>query len=64
MENNKAIAQRFYSEVINKGDTTTMKSIMATDFIDHNASPNQPKGIEGFRQFLIMAATAFPDIQI
>ena len=62
--NYKAIANQFYSEVINKGDTAVMKLIMAENFIDHNAAPNLPKGIEGFKQFLTMVATAFPDIQV
>ena len=64
MENNKMIANQFYSEVINKGDTVLMKTIMADDFIDHNAPPMQPKGSEGFKQFLKMLGSAFPDIQV
>lgn len=62
--NNKSIANQFYAEVISKGDSSVMKSIMAENFIDHNAAPNLPKGIEGFKQFLTMVVTAFPDIQV
>lgn len=64
MASNKAVATRFYSEVINKGDSVAMHLIMAENFIDHFALPNQPKGIEGFKQFLTMVTTGFPDIQV
>src|SRR5258705_3165373 len=64
IEKNKHIANQFYSEVINKGDTALLNSIMAENFIDHNAAPDLPKGMEGFKQFLTMVGTAFPDIQI
>lgn len=37
---------------------------MDKGFVDHNATPNLPKGIEGFKQFLAMVATAFPDIRV
>ena len=63
-EKNISIANQFYSEVINKGDTTIMKAIVAENFIDHNAAPNLPKGIEGFKQFLTMVGTAYPDINV
>jgi steroid delta-isomerase-like uncharacterized protein len=64
MEKNKELARRFYQEVINEGNGTVMQQIMAEDFIDHYASPDLPKGIEGFKAFLKMIATAFPDIKV
>jgi steroid delta-isomerase-like uncharacterized protein len=63
-EKNISIATQFYNEVINKGDTGVMNSIVSDNFIDHNAPPNSPKGVEGFKQFLTMVGTAFPDIQV
>src|SRR5690242_7563779 len=64
IEKNKSIASQFYSDVINKGDTVIMKLIMAESFTDHNAAPNFSKGIEGFKQFLAMVSTAYPDVQV
>lgn len=64
MEKNKELAVKFYQVVINEGNDTVMKQIMAEDFIDHNASPDLPKGIEGFKTFLKMIASAFPDINV
>jgi steroid delta-isomerase-like uncharacterized protein len=63
-EQSKSIAVRFYSEVVNKGDTSAMNEVMAEGFIDHYAAPHLPGGHEGFRQFLTMVATAFPDIRV
>src|SRR2546425_494110 len=64
IEKNKSIATQFYLDVINKGDTVTMKLILPENFIDHNAAPNFSKGIEGFKQFLTMVTTAYPDAQV
>ena len=63
-QENKMIAQKFYTEIVNKADIPTMDAIMSDAFIDHNASPGTPSGIDGFRQFLKMVSTAFPDIQV
>jgi steroid delta-isomerase-like uncharacterized protein len=41
-----------------------MKLLISEDFIDHNAIQKQPNGIQGFKQFLTMMRTAFPDIHV
>lgn len=64
MKINKYIVGQFYTDVINKGNEDVMKEIVSDNFIDHYASPNHPKGINGFKEFLNMIATAFPDIQV
>jgi steroid delta-isomerase-like uncharacterized protein len=61
---NISIAGQFYSEVINKGNNALMDTIVSQDFTDHNAAPEQPKGIPGLKQFLSMVSTAFPDVQV
>lgn len=63
IERNKTIVSQFYNDVVNKGDISVIKLIMAQDFIDHNATQTQPNGIEVFKEFLTMISTAFPDIQ-
>lgn len=63
MNNLKDIAYRFYNEVLNKGDLNLMPEIMAENFIDYNSDSEQ-QGIEGFKQFLQMVSTAFPDLHI
>ena len=38
--------------------------LTASNFIDHNATPGLPPGLEGFKQFVVMYREAFPDMQI
>jgi predicted ester cyclase len=66
MEQNKhkEIAARFYNEILNKGNLDLLNEVMARDFIDHNAAPDQGPGIEGFKGFVKMVTTAFPDLHI
>lgn len=63
METNKEIAMQLYNEVINKGKLEKLESIMDPNYRDHLA-PQQPPGIQGFKDFLKMVSTAFPDIQV
>lgn len=63
MDNLKDIAYRFYNEVLNKGGLNLLPEIMAENFIDYNSDSEQ-QGIEGFKHFLQMVSTAFPDLHI
>jgi steroid delta-isomerase-like uncharacterized protein len=63
MKNVKDIAYRFYNEVLNKGDLNLLPEIMTENFIDYNSDSKQ-HGIEGFKEFLQMVSTAFPDLRI
>ncbi|HEY5615288.1 MAG TPA: ester cyclase [Bacteroidota bacterium] len=63
-EENKALAHRFYKEVINKANFSLAEELLSPEFRDRYAPLNQPQGIEGFRQLLTMVATAFPDVQV
>src|SRR6266498_2338500 len=63
MEANKELIKRLYEEVIDQGKIGMLDSIMDPDFRDHLA-PQQPPGIQGFKDFLKMVATAFPDIHV
>jgi steroid delta-isomerase-like uncharacterized protein len=61
---NKELAVRFYNEALNKGNLELLNNIMSEDFIDYNSSSGQLQGLEGFKKFLNMVITAFPDLQI
>ena len=63
-ETNKALVGRFFGEVVNKGNMELAEEVMAVDFVDHNASPEATPGLEGFKQFISMVGTAFPDISV
>ena len=58
------LANRFYSDVINKGDLVAMNDTVSEDFTDHFAPPNSKPGLDGFKDFLGMVSAAFPDIRI
>ena len=61
---NRAVVMKFYNTVVNKGDTSALPEIMSGRFVDHFAAPGSPQGIEGFKKFLGMVSTAFPDLQV
>lgn len=63
-DDTKTIARRFYEEVINKGDMRLAKQLIAADYIEHPRLPGVGSGLEGFKQFIGMVSTAFPDIYV
>ncbi len=63
-EENKAIVRRFYEEVVNKSNLRLAEELIASNYIEHSAPPGLAPGLEGFKQFLTMIGTAFPDIHV
>ena len=61
---NKAIVRRFFEEAVNKGNMTVVDELIAQNYIEHKGPVGPPSGIEGFKQFIAMVATAFPDLQV
>lgn len=61
---NKTIVRRFYEEVVNEGNMTLAGELIARDFTEHGGPPGQPTGMAGFRQFVTMVTTAFPDLHV
>lgn len=59
----KAIARRFYDEVMTKGKTDVINEIVAPDLVEHEEFPGLPGGREGLHQFVSMMHTAFPDLR-
>jgi steroid delta-isomerase-like uncharacterized protein len=65
IEENKAIVRRLYEEVHNKGNFVVADELVATNFIDHNASsPEIPPGPEGVKQTFTTFHNAFPDFNV
>jgi steroid delta-isomerase-like uncharacterized protein len=62
-DENRALVERFYEEVISGGNVDALDELMAPDFIEHGASPGAPGGREGFRQFVGRLRSAFPDFR-
>jgi len=62
IEENKAMVRRIWEEVMNKGDLAVADEIMATNYIFHGPGGVNANGPEGFKQYVAMYRTAFPDI--
>jgi steroid delta-isomerase-like uncharacterized protein len=58
------LIQRFYDDVIGKGDLEVVTELTADDFVDHEEGlPGQPSGLEGVKFFVNTMREAFPDIK-
>ncbi len=64
VEENKALLHRYVEEVHNKGNLDALDQFYAADFVDHNAFPGIPPGIEGMRQTYTMIHSALTNIHI
>ena len=64
-EDNKAIARRFYSELVNQGDLSLADKLVVEDFVDHNPpGPDIAPGREGLKQVFSTFRSAFPDMRM
>lgn len=62
VEENKAIARRFYEEIWNRGDMAAADELIATNIIDHDQNPeSRVRGPESVKQLATSNRTAFPD---
>ena len=63
VEDNKANIRRLVEETINKGDLSVADEIIAPDYVYHFPGMDF-KGTEGFKQFITIQRTAFPDLHV
>jgi steroid delta-isomerase-like uncharacterized protein len=61
---NKVAMRRIFEEAWNQGDFTVVEEIFSPDYVAHFAPPGAPTGREGFRWFITMYRTAFPDLHL
>ena len=62
-QENKANAPSTYlEEVINRGNVAVIDELSSPNFVDHSAPPGVPAGNEGFKVFITVFRTAFPDL--
>ena len=65
VEDNKALVQRLYDEVINQGNIDLTDEFFSEDFVEHEAFPGLPTtGPEAPKAAFAMLLAAFPDLQI
>jgi predicted SnoaL-like aldol condensation-catalyzing enzyme len=59
-EQNKAVVRRFFEAAISTMDTALVDELFAPDYVNHM----MPGGREGFKQFLPMLRSAYPDLKM
>ena len=62
-EENKAIVRRVIEELVNKGNLAIADEVLASNYIYHFPT-HDIKGPEGFKEFIGMMRTAFPDLHV
>lgn len=60
-EANKALLQRYFEEVANKGDLDLIDEMVAPDYVGHMPE-GEAIGIEGAKQHIMVFRSAFPDL--
>lgn len=63
LEENKAIARRFFEQVWNKGNLDVIDETHSAGYVLHDPT-GDIKGTEGLRQFVMVYRTAFPDFHV
>ena len=64
-EENKAIVRRVNDEVWNMGNLEAIDELIADDFVTTViGAPEQIRGPDGFRDFVLMYRKAFPDLRL
>lgn len=64
-EENKAIARRYYDEIMNRANLDTIDELMSPDFMFTIPTHPEPyHGPEGFKQLVTMLHGAFPDVHL
>ncbi len=61
-QENTASATRFLEEVMNRGNLSVIDELSAPNFVDHSAPPGVSPTNEGFKAFVAMFRSAFPDL--
>jgi predicted ester cyclase len=61
-EQNKEIVRRTHAEVWSKGNMEIIDELYDTDYIAHWTSGPDTQGLDGLREVILEARTAFPDL--
>src|SRR5579863_780857 len=59
----KALMQRLYEEVFNRGDISVVDELFSPTFRD-NSTPAQSPGLEGVKGYVAAVREGFPDIHV
>jgi len=61
---NKALVQRWFEEVWNKGRTEAIDELLASDGVVHGLGPSDLRGPAEFKPFHAAYRNAFPDVRL
>jgi predicted ester cyclase len=62
-EQDKALARRFYEDIMNKKRMDVIDELISRDYIDHSPLPGQGPGLQGLKDSFSMLLKAFPDLR-
>ena len=62
-EENKAVARREVEELYARGNLDAAEEIYAPNYVGHDSTSGDIRGIEGAKQFAATFRQAFPDLQ-
>jgi steroid delta-isomerase-like uncharacterized protein len=62
-EENKETVRRIIKELVNKGNLAIADEVLASNYVYHFPT-HDIKGPEGFKEFIGMMRTAFPDLHV
>jgi steroid delta-isomerase-like uncharacterized protein len=61
-ERSRELAQRYFDEILNKGDTAAIDALLTPDFVFYIATiPGGVRGRDAYKDFLHNLRNAFPD---
>jgi steroid delta-isomerase-like uncharacterized protein len=64
MADYKALARRWFSEVMSEDKREVIDELCAPDFVDHNPFPGTSGDLAGLKDFVAQIREAFPDLQM
>ncbi|MDP9356442.1 MAG: ester cyclase [Chloroflexota bacterium] len=64
VEKNKDLIRRVIDRAFNHGDLDIVAEVLADDYLDHAAGPGAPRGLEGFRGFVVAFRATLPDVVV
>jgi predicted ester cyclase len=62
MADSKALAQRWFTEVMNQGNEEVIDEICSPNFVDHDPLPGTGPDRDGIHEFVKQIRSAFPDL--
>jgi steroid delta-isomerase-like uncharacterized protein len=63
-EQNKSVVRRWLDELFNKGNLSVNDEMLVPNYINHDPNlPEENRNRDGFKQFVSMVRSAFPDLQ-